>query len=284
MPSPSSPALSRRELTARLRQLRQRANLTIEEVAARLFVSSAKISRMETGARPVSLRDVSGLAPIYGLTKEERERLFALARKSREPGWWQELDATHFPEFADLESAAARVYDHQVGFVPSLLQTEEYARALIIGMAPDLSDEDVQERVKTRTARQAHLLASGRPEYFALIDQAGLIRQIGGPSVMLAQLRQIRELAGVVHIELRVVPFAAGAHPALDSPFMLFTFGDEPVGDVAYTEGLRGYSYVDQEPDLERYKDASERIQEMALPEPESIALIEETILLAAGG
>lgn len=283
MPPPSSPALSRRELTARLREHRQRADLTIEEVAARLFVSSAKISRMETGARPVSLRDVSGLAPIYGLTEGERERLFALARKSREPGWWQEADATYLPEIADLESAATRVYEYQVGFVPSLLQTEDYARELIIHMAPDISSEEVEERVTTRTARQAHLLASGQPEYFALIDQASLVRQIGGASVMLTQLRQICELGGLAHIKLRVVPFTAGAHPALDSPFMIFTFGEEPIGDVAYVEGLLGYTYIDQEPDLERYKDAAERIQEMSLPQAESRELIEEVIRLAAG-
>lgn len=284
MPTPSSPALSRRELTARLRQLRQRAELTIEEVAAQLFVSSAKISRMETGARPVSLRDVSGLAPIYGLTTEERERLFALARKSREPGWWQEADATFIPEIADLESAAARVYEYQVGFVPSLLQTEDYARALIIGMAPDLSSEDVEQRVKTRSARQVHLLQSGQPEYFAFIDQGGLLRLIGGRSTMVAQLEHLRKLAGLTHIKLRVWPFAAGAHPALDTPFMTFTFAGEPVADVTYVEGLLGHSFIDQEPELERYKDAAERIEEMALPELESMALIEETIVNTADG
>lgn len=284
MPTPSSPALSRRELTARLRQLRQRAELTIEEVAAQLFVSSAKISRMETGARPVSLRDVSGLAPIYNLTEEEREHLFALARKSREPGWWQEADATFIPEIADLESAAARVYEYQVGFVPSLLQTEDYARALIIGMAPDLSREDVEQRVKTRNARQVHLLASGQPEYFAFIDQGGLLRLIGARSTMVAQLEHLRELAGLTHIKLRVWPFAAGAHPALDTPFMTFTFAGEPVADVTYVEGLLGHSFIDQEPELERYKDAAERIEEMALPELESMALIEETIVNTADG
>lgn len=285
MASPSSPALSRRELTLRLKQLRQRANLTIEEAAERLFVSPAKISRMETGARPVTLRDVSGLAPIYQLSDEEREHLFALARKSREPGWWQEADATFIPEIADLESAAVRLYEYQSGFIPSLLQTEDYARALIMRMAPDLSKEDVEERVKTRSARQAHLLESGRPEYFAMVDEGGILREVGSASVMLAQLRHITELAGRDHIKLRVVPFAAGAHPAVDTPYMLFTFDGEPVTDVAYAEGVLGHSFIGQEPDLDLFKDASERIQELALLDAESLTLVEEamTRILAAG-
>lgn len=279
MPSPSSPALSRRELTARLREYRQRAELTIEQVAERLFVSSAKVSRMETGARPVSLRDVSGLAPILGLSDPEREHLFALARKSREPGWWQEADATWLPEIADLESAAARVYEYQVGFIPSLLQTQEYARALIIGMAPDLSKEDVEQRVKTRNARQIHLLDSGKPEYRAFMDQSGLWRPVGGPAVMAAQLAHARELAGLKQVKFRVVPFIAGPHPALDTPFMIFTFAGEPVADVAYVEGVLGYSFTDQEPELERYKDAAERIEDIALPESASKELLEEGLL-----
>lgn len=283
MTSPSSPALSRRELTVRLRQLRQRADLTIEQVAELLFVSSAKISRMETGTRPVSLRDVSGLAPIYQLSEAEREHLFALARKSREPGWWLEADATFLPEVADLESAAERVWEYQVGFIPSLLQTESYARALVIGMAPELSEADVEERVKTRTARQAHLLEVERPHYVALVDESALRRANGGPSVMLAQLQHLKELAGRSYITLRVVPFSAGSHAAVDTPFMFFMFSGEFANDVVYVEGLLGQTFVDQESDLERYKEASERILELALSEPESVALVKKLITLDEG-
>lgn len=278
MSAPSSPALSRRELTSRLRELRQKANLTLDEVASLLFVSSAKVSRMETGARPVTLRDVSGLAAIYRLTKEEREHLFALAEKGREPAWGEELELAYVSDYNDLEAAAAQVFDHQVGFLPSLVQSEEYARALVISMVPDLTAEGVDQRVRMRVARQDRLLAEATPEYIALIDEAALYRNVGGHAIMRAQLLHLKERAGQAMISARVVPFAAGPHPGLDSPFVLLTFGDEPVSDVAYVEGLRGHSIVDQQPEVERYKETSARIQNMALSESASLALIEERL------
>lgn len=276
MSAPSSPALSRRELTARLRELRTRADLTLDEVASLLFVSAAKVSRMETGARPVTLRDVSGLAAIYRLADQERDHLFALAERSREPAWGEEHELAFATEYNDLETAAFQMCEYQVGFLPSLVQTEGYARALTASMEFDVGADVVDERVQMRVARQARLIAEGTPSYVALIDEAALHRNIGGGPVMYAQLLHLMDRAGSPSINVRVVPFAAGAHPAQDSPFVLLAFADDAVSDVAYVEGLRGRRLVDERAELERYQEASARIQTLALSESASIALIEK--------
>lgn len=278
MSAPSSPALSRRELTARLRQLRSRANLTLEDVASLLFVSAAKVSRMETGARPVTLRDVSGLSTIYRLTDEERGHLFALVERTREPTWGEELELAFATEYNDLEAAAVQMHEYQAGFLPSLVQTEEYARALTTGMGLNVDAAVIEERVQMRVARQERLVAEGMPQYSGLIDEAALYRNIGGHRVMRAQLRHLLERAGSDAFSLRVVPFAAGAHPALDSPFVLLTFADDEALDVAYVEGLRGRRVVDQKSELDRFKEVAERIQRLALSQSATAVRVEEAL------
>lgn len=274
MPQGSSPTLSRRALAARLRELRLAANLTVEEVAALLFVSSAKVSRMETGARPVTSRDVAGLSSIYELPDAEREQLFELSQSSRQAEWWTKLDLPGFNEYVGLEAAASAIHDMQVGFIPPLLQTEQYARALITGMAPYLSREDVELRVKTRALRQQRLVTQRVPVYEALIDEAALRRVVGGAEVMTEQLDHLRERAELNNISMRIVTLATGPHPGLNSPFVLLSFEDERVSDVVYVEGLQGHLYIDRDVDLQRYREAYERILKVALSVTDSLALI----------
>jgi transcriptional regulator with XRE-family HTH domain len=183
----ASPTVRRRELGARLRALRTNAGLTVEDVAGEMEVSPAKISRIETAARGVSLADVRFLCDLYGVTGEDRDRLLTLIRDSRRRSWWQRYGLPEsLATYIGLEDAAVSVHQYETSLVPPLLQTEDYARAVIAGSAPDLSAEQVEALVRARLTRQDLLTAEQPPELWAVVDEAALHRLVGGTEVMRA--------------------------------------------------------------------------------------------------
>ena len=268
----SSPTLRRRQLGTRFRELRQNAGMTVEDVANRLMVSVAKVSRIETGARGISPRDVRDLCDIYQVDSDERERLMDLARQSREHSWWQDYDLP-FATFVGLEAAAASISVYESSLVPSLLQTEDYARALVQGMRPDLDRDAMQQRVEARLTRQLLLTAEGPPRYWAAIDEAALRRIVGGKAVMRRQLEEMTERAVAPSVTLVLVPFKAGAHPGMNSAFTLLHF-EEAVSDVVYVESLAGYLYLQHSHDLDRYQQVINRLAEVGLSPKQSLARI----------
>jgi transcriptional regulator with XRE-family HTH domain len=265
-----SPTLRRRELGARLRELRQRADLTIEEVAARLMVSATKISRLETAARGVVLRDIRDLCDVYDVDPEDRERLMRLARQSRERSWWQEYGLPLFT-FVGLEAGAASILDFKAGVVPGLLQTEEYARTVLDATLPDPGPDMVQRLLDARRKRQRLLDGDQPVRLTAILDEAAVRRVVGGAAVMREQVRALVERAGLPNVEVRLLPFEAGAHPALESNFTIFEFAED-VPDVVSIEGLRGENYLESPADLTRYRRVFERLRVLALPPAESVA------------
>src|SRR5450759_5000731 len=197
MPAHSSPTVKRRRLAAELRAYRDRAGLTIEEVAQRLEWSSAKISRIENARVSVLPRDVKFLLGIYGAGEgEERELLLALARESRQKGWWHrygEAIPEWFEIYVGLEAEATTLRNYEAEFVPGLLQTEDYARAVHRAFLMTSSDEDIQQRVAVRMARQERLSAAGAPQLWAIVNEAVIRRAVGGHAAMLAQLNHLIE-------------------------------------------------------------------------------------------
>ncbi len=255
-----------------LRDLRLEAGLTVEQVAESLLVSPSKISRLETGQRGASLRDVRDLCDLYEVTdEEEREHLAGLAKESRKPAWWQHYSLP-YAQYVGLEAEALRIIDFESGAFPGLLQTPDYARAIHESAMPKLEPELIDQRVEVRAARQTILIRSEPPppHLHAIMDEAVLHRVVGGPGVMAAQIRHVVEMCQLSTISVQVVPFGVGAHPALDSTFILLEFED-PVPSVVYVEGLVGSLYLERDQDVRRYGQVFDRLRSISLSEQKSL-------------
>ena len=217
---------------------------------------------MPTSASSASSSEVS---------TEERDRLLNLTRESRRRSWWQQYG---LPEsvatYIGLEDAAVSIHQYETSLVPPLLQTEEYARALTAGAAPDASDEQAEQLVQARLTRQALLDADRAPELWAVVDEAALHRLVGGPDVMRAQLPALIERSRRRRITVQVVTLEAGAHPGMDSAFVLLQL--EEVTDVVYVEGLIGHFYLQSPTDLARYRRAFDQLRAVALGPQETRA------------
>jgi transcriptional regulator with XRE-family HTH domain len=259
-----SPTVRRRELGALLRALRNENGLTVDQVAERLLCSPSKVSRMETGHGVATPRDVRDLCDLYEVTDEaERERFMALAKESRQQGWWQDYDLP-YSTYVGLEAEAdsIKVYDSAV--VPGLLQTAEYAQALHEASVPRRDANTISQWVKTRAARQRILIRDDPPSLHVILDEAVLHRVIGDSEIMRAQLTRVVAATDMPNVAVQVIPFEAGAHPALDSVFTILDFlSSAPT--VIYVEGLVGHIYLEQPRDMERYNMAFEQLSAMAL-------------------
>ena len=263
-----NPTLRRRELAAQLRQLRQDADMSIEQVALQLLVSPTKISRIETGARGARLRDVRDLCEVYGVHADERDRLMSLARQSEESSWWQQLDMP-YSKFLGLEAAAASISDYKSDIVPGLLQTADYARAILEVVYSDSSAE-VEQLLESRLTRQRRLSGDDPVRFEAVIDESAFRRVVGGRAVMREQLEALVDGAMQANIDIRVLGFEAGAHPAVNSTFTIMQF-EEAVSDIVYVEGLSGERYLQRASDLARYHRVFDQLRAIALSPKNSI-------------
>jgi transcriptional regulator with XRE-family HTH domain len=259
-----SPTIRRRELGARLRALRLAAGMTVEDVAGHMEVSPAKISRIETAARGVSLADVRFLCDLYRVDPEDRDRLISLTRESKRRSWWQQYGLPEsLATYVGLEDSAVSIQQYETSFVPPLLQTEEYARALTSGAAPDISAEQVDQLVQARLTRQGLLTSAEPPELWAVVDEVALHRLVGGPDVLRAQLETLADRSRPRNVTVQVIPLEAGAHPGMDSAFTILHL--EEVSDVVYVEGLIGNFYLQSPADIVRYRRAFDQLRAIAL-------------------
>ena len=268
-----SPVLRRRELGAMLRALRTERGLTVEQVAEELLCSPSKVSRLETGQRGASARDIRDLSELYEIDPAQREHLAELAKEGKSHGWWQSYDLP-YGTYVGLEAEATSICDFEPGAIPGLLQTPDYARAIHEGALPRLSREIINQRLEVRRNRQAILTRDEPPasQFQAILDEAVLHRVVGGPSVMAAQIDRVIDACERPNITVQVLPFAAGAQPALDSTFILLEFEDLP--GVVYVEGLVGHLYVERSGDVQRYVQVFERLRTISLDEQKSLDLM----------
>ncbi|MET8948885.1 helix-turn-helix transcriptional regulator [Streptomyces sp. NPDC004542] len=234
------PALERRRVRLALRAFRNDAQLNQPDVAERLSWSPSKVIRIEGGSVGVSVTDLRALLDLYGVRDEEtRRRLEEATRASRRPPWWSEYRDAVGPQFAvylGFESAADVLSAYDPTFVPGLLQTEQYTRALLDGRQPEAK---VDASVRLRAERRRRLVReAGGPRLRFLVDEAALRRWIGGPETMRAQLEQLKSAARLPHVDLSVVPFTLGAHPVLRNGAIALTFNDDD--DVLFVEGPNG--------------------------------------------
>jgi transcriptional regulator with XRE-family HTH domain len=275
VPEVRSPTLRRRELGARLRALRQEQGLTVEQVAERLLCSPSKVSRMETGQRGATPRDVRDLCGIYGVTQATQvASMMELAKEGKQQGWWQTYDLDFFGTYVGLEQAATWLCYYQSSIVPGLLQTPEYARAMHQGSLPqEFTQERADALIEVRLRRQQVLTRDPPLRLEAVIDEAVLHRVVGGPAVMGAQLRHLVEAGNMPNVTLRAIPYGVGAQPAMDNMFNILEFGDV-APRVVYVEGLMGLLFIEKERDVARYEQVLERLREIALDPKETIDLI----------
>jgi transcriptional regulator with XRE-family HTH domain len=272
-----SPTVRRRELGVRLRALRTQAGMTVEEVASRLLCSPSKISRMETGRRAASLRDVRDLCGIYGVEDEgEKERLMSLTRAAKERGWWQEFEDVGSTTYIGLEDQADSISIFHSSTVPGLLQTKEYSKAVIRGTLPKISEEVLITRVAARQKRQERLDEAKPPLVIAVLDEAVLHRQVGNATIMAAQIEKLIEIAKRPTVTIQVLAYESGAHPGMDSCFDLLEFSDPPLPGFVYVDGLAGQLYLEGESNLERYREALAHMRVLALDPKSSTRLMDK--------
>jgi hypothetical protein len=262
--SASDPTVLRMLLGAQLRRLREARSVTRESAGWEIRASESKISRMELGRVGFKERDVADLLTLYGIIDgDERSALLALAREANNPGWWQrysDIMPSWFQSYLGLESAAALIRTYEVQFVPGLLQTREYARAVILLGHVRAREDEIERRVALRTARQDLLTRARAPQLWAVVDEALLRRPIGGVDVMRRQLRSLIEATKLPNVRLQVIPFHAGGHAAAGGAFTMLRFPDQDLPDVVYIEQLTSALYLDKRDDVDHYAAAMERL------------------------
>jgi transcriptional regulator with XRE-family HTH domain len=261
-----SPTVRRRRLAAELRRLRDAAGLTIEDVAVRLECSGSKVSRIETNQVGCTPRDARDMLELYGVPEAEADALVQLARDARRKGWWHAYSDVFTGSFVGLEAEADSLHTYQALLVPGLVQTEDYMRAVFRASWPEDTEAAIEQRVKGRLLRQELLTDVDPPRYWAVIDEAALYRPVGGAEVIRAQLDHLVKLVSAMpHLTLQVLPFSAGAHAAMEGPFLILGFPEPADPDVVYVENTTAKGYLEEPGDVDRYRLMFDHLRAAAL-------------------
>jgi transcriptional regulator with XRE-family HTH domain len=269
-----NPTVPRRELGVRLRALRTERGMTVEQVARELLCSPSKISRLETGHRGASARDIRDLSQVYGLDGEEQQYLTDLAAEGKLEAWWGSLDVT-FNTYVGLEAAADSIKDFGLGLIPGLLQTREYAEAIMRAFVPHHSEEAIEVRVGARLRRQQQVLYEANTrDFHAILEEAVLRRVVGSPQVMRAQLQQLVNVSELPGVSVQVIRFEAGALPVANNKFIILGFARTDLKDVVFVEGLTGDLYLDEAEDVRIYGAAFRELQRLAQPASQTRSIL----------
>ncbi|MFC4009268.1 helix-turn-helix domain-containing protein [Nonomuraea purpurea] len=274
----SGPTALRILLGSQLRKLREAKNVTREEAGHLIRGSESKISRMELGRVGFKERDVADLLTLYGVVDQQaRSAVLDLVATANEPGWWHRFNdvlPTWFQAYVGLEEAAARIRTYEVQFVPGLLQTKEYARAVVTAGSAGIGAEEIARRVDLRLERQRMLDRPDGPIFWAVIDEAALRRPIGGVEVMRAQIEHLIDLMRQPNITIQIMPFSFGGHPSEGGAFSILRFPDTDLPDVVYVEQLASALYLDKREDVDRYTEVMERLCAVSTTPDETIELL----------
>ncbi|MFF5444236.1 helix-turn-helix domain-containing protein [Streptomyces sp. NPDC012888] len=279
----NNPTVAGRRLGAELRRLREDSGMTGTQVAARLLISQAKVSHMETGRRAVSPRDVRDLCMLYGVTDQNTvDSLTALARESSRQGWWHSYGDIPHSVYLDLEAVADSVRAYACMVIPGLLQTPAYAATVIEETIPLVTVGQAAARLKVCLRRQHRIYDPGRRLHlWVVLDESALRRVVGSREVMREQLEHLHALSAEPHIAVQVLPHGAGAHPGLTGQFSILEFSDS-LEAVVYLERFTSGLCLAKASDVRQYGMSHARLRELALAPEQSRQFITDVIKLYA--
>jgi transcriptional regulator with XRE-family HTH domain len=282
-PEPA-PTLLKMLVGVQLAGFREDAGLSQDQAARAVGFSGAKLSRIESGKgrRPPTEKDVRALLELYGTDAYEASVLLKLLERAGEPGWWQRYDKRLMPEWFErlvgLQEAAATIRTFEIQYVPGLLQTPAYTRAVVERGLPNAPAAEVQRRVELRMRRSELLLRADAPRLWAVLDESVLLRILGGRQVMREQLRHLIEMAQRPHITVQVVPLDVTDASAPAIPITYLRFGGADLPDVVYLEHIRSAHFLEDRDETEEYRLALDRLADQALQPRPSLALLRETM------
>jgi transcriptional regulator with XRE-family HTH domain len=273
----ATPLLLRRRIRTELLAARLKRELTQQQVAEAMEWSLSKMNRIEKAKSGISANDLKALLRLYGVTEEERtEELLRLARASRQVPWWtryKDVAPAKLLKLIDYEYAASAINQFETMFVPGILQTEDYASAVLDVFYDEKSSaERVGPLVELRIRRTELLTAENAPEFSFLLDESVIHRVVGSPSITGRQLMHLGDMAKLPNISIQVVPFTASVHPGMKGPFKVIHFDDTPDESVVFLESPHGDLIVDDPKEVQDYVDAFRQIGEKSLTPPDSLS------------
>ena len=261
--SGGGPTARRIVLGAQLRRLREAADIPRADAGYSIRGSESKISRLELGRVGFKERDVADLLAMYGVNDPgAREVFLEMVKRANEPGWWHrytDLMPSWFHEYVGLEESASRIQTYELQFVPGLMQTEDYARAIASRGRPESASDEAERRVTLRMRRQKVLARPDAPRLWAVVDEAVLHRPIGGRRVMLAQIEHLLELTRLPNVTLQVMPYRLGGYIA-EGAFTMLRFAEPALPDLVYIEHLTGALYLDKPDEIELYSRVTDQL------------------------
>ena len=252
----SSPSVRLRRLAAQLKELREGAGLTQEDVSERTGKDRSTLYRLESAHQRPQKSTLIQLLDLYGVTEPRKGELLTLLREASQRGWMQpyrsELPDV-YSDYIGFEDEARSISNYESMFVPGLLQTEAYARAQLRGTLPTASDEEIESRVAARMERQPVLTKDDAPKLWAIMDEAAVRRAVGGHDVMRGQVARLLEARSLPNVTIQVISFGAGAHPGMDGSFVILDFPDGEDPSIVYTESAAGGLFLEEDAEMRRY-------------------------------
>ncbi len=266
--------LRQRQLARALRQLREDVGLSLEEAAPKLDWSTSKLSRIETAQQGVDVHGVRSMLDLYHAGGPQWGEIIELTREAKQKGWWHAygLKLAGYPA---LEADAAVVYDYQLGYVPGLLQTADYAGAVFRGSRPQRTEAEIDRIVQMRLFRQRRLTEDPLLELVAIVDETVLRRPVGGVEVMRDQLRHLVSQAALPSVCFQVVPVSVGVHQGMNSSFSVLDFAEPDEPAIAYTEDAVSAAHIHKEAEVRGYRLVFDQLRSEALSPRDSVALVE---------
>ena len=279
---PLGPTVRRRRLGAELRRLREANSLKLEEVAEQLGLAPSTLSRIETGKAPTKTAYLTSMLGMYGVDDPAvRKVLVDMAREGHRKGWWSIYDdvlPSGFDIYVGLEAEASGLRSYETDLVHGLLQTTDYALAVLRELRPRDSDEQISRGVDLRMQRQRLLDHDPPLDLWLILDEGAIRRNIGGAKVMGPQLGHLIQASRWSNVTLQVLGFEAGAHAGLVGPFSILEFPERGDSEVAYTESVGGMIYLEKEREVRACAEAFDRMRAAALSPAASVELIQQVL------
>jgi len=279
---PLGPTVRRRRLGAELRRLREANSLKLEEVAEQLGLAPSTLSRIETGKAPTKTAYLTSMFGMYGVDDPAvRKVLVDMAREGHRKGWWSIYDdvlPSGFDIYVGLEAEASGLRSYETDLVHGLLQTTDYALTVLRELRPKDSDEQIRRVVDLRMQRQRLLDQDPALEAWIILDESAVRRSIGGEVIMRRQLEHLMQASRWSNVTLQILAFESGAHAGLTGPFSILEFPERTDSDVAYTESLGGFIYLEKDREVRACAEAFDRMRAAALSPVASVELIEQVL------